>query len=200
LASTRIDEWNQRQEHHARLEQTEREEQARDANAIATGIRRGVWRSREAPRTEYEALGERVDELRIVWADVPTDRVREIGEALPAGDRSGFAAAAKTASENHPGDPGAAAVEFRHAGVSQYAGRAGMSVEQREAVANVLAAPPERVWDAFREDYERFQWREAGVRTDPAGTRGGDPPRIAGYDPDIFKFGRSGSEAPTERR
>jgi hypothetical protein len=200
LASTRIDEWNQRQEHHARLEQTEREEQARDANAIATGIRRGVWRSREAPRTEYEALGERVDELRIVWADVPTDRVREIGEALPAGDRSGFAAAAKTASENHPGDPGAAAVEFRHAGVSQYAGRAGMSVEQREAVANVLAAPPERVWDGFREDYERFQWREAGVRTDPAGTRGGDPPRIAGYDPDIFKFGRSGSEAPTERR
>jgi hypothetical protein len=201
-------EWGQRHEHRARVEEAEREEQARDANAIATGMRRGVWRSREAPRTDYESLAQRVDELRTVWgaaptggaqaagegdaaragmaqaperavwAGVPADRVKEAGRALPAGDRSGLAGAARAAVENHPGDPVAAWREFRHAGTNQYAGRE-ISGEEREAVASVLAAPPERVWEAFRPDYERFQWRKPDT----------GEPSTGGYDPDLFRFG-----------
>jgi hypothetical protein len=208
------EQWSQRQERLARFEETEREEQARDANAIATGLRRGVWRSREARPHDYQAMAERVDELRMVWggaptdgtqqagegwaeagtaaerpqagewsvSGVPTERVKEVGHALPAGDRSGFAAAARTAVENHPGDRGAAWAEFRHAAISQYAGREGMSAEQREAVASVAAAPPETVWEAFRPEYERFQWRQPGDR--------GEPPGTGGYDPRLFRFGR----------
>jgi hypothetical protein len=109
--------------------------------------------------------------------------VREAGQALPASDRSGFAAAARTALENHRGDRTAAWGEFRHAAISQYAGRKGMSAEQREAAATLAAAPPERVWAAFRPDYERFQWREPRMRA--------DPPPAGGYDPDLFRFARS---------
>jgi hypothetical protein len=209
------EEWSQRQEHRARVEEAEREEQARDANAIATAMRRGVWRSREAPRDE--ALAQRVDELRTVWGGPPTDRaqqaeglqtagdgaaaaeaargheqantggvpagrVSEAGQVLPAGDRSGFAAAARTALENHRGDRVAAWREFRHAAISQYAGREGMSTEQREAVATLAAAPPERVWAEFRPDYERFQWRQPEIRA--------DPPPTGGYDPELFRFAR----------
>jgi hypothetical protein len=215
------EEWSPRQEHRARVEEAEREEQARDANAIATGIRRGVWRSREARSVDYEALGQRVDELWTVWGSAPTDRaqrdgespatgdgpgvagpaaesseagrraawggipaarVREAGRALPAGDRSGFAAAARTALENHPGDRDAAWREFRHAAISQYAGREGLTGEQREAVATLAAAPPERLWAEFRPDYERFQWRQP-MRA--------DPPPSGGYDPELFRFGLS---------
>jgi hypothetical protein len=208
-AATARTEWGQGHEHRARVEEAEREEQARDANAIATGMRRGVWRSREAPRTDYEALVQRVDELRTVWggaptggaqaagevdasrvgsaqvperavwAGVPADRVKEAGRVLPAGDRSGLAGAARAAVENHPGDPVAGWREFRHAGTNQYAGRE-MSGEEREALASVLAAPPERVWEAFRGDYERFQWRQPET---------GEPP-TGGYDPVLFRFGR----------
>jgi hypothetical protein len=209
------EEWRQRQVYHARVEEAEREEQARDANAIATGMRRGVWRSREAPRDD--ALAQRVDELQTVWDSAPTDRaqragkghaaregaaaaatargseradwsgvpserVKEAGQALPAGDRSGFAAAARTALENHPDDQKGAWREFRHAAISQYAGREGVSAEQREAVASVAAAPPERVWEAFRPDYERFQWRQPGMAT--------DPPPTGGYDAELFRLGR----------
>jgi hypothetical protein len=209
VKSSRDEVSGQRQELRARVEEAEREEQARDANAIATGMRRGVWRSREAPRTDYESLAQRVDELRTVWggaptvatqtagegdaagagtaqaperrvwAGVPADRVREAGRTLPAGDRSGLAGAARAAVENHPGDPVAACREFRHAGTNQYAGRE-MSGEQREAVASVLAAPPERAWEAFRPDYERFQWRKPET----------GEPSTGGYDPDLFRFGR----------
>jgi hypothetical protein len=209
VTSSRDEVSGQRQERRARVEEAEREEQARDANAIATGMRRGVWRSREAPRTDYELLAQRVYELRtvwggaptggaqaagegdaagagtaqareqVVWAGVPADRVREAGRTLPAGDRSGLAGAARAAVENHPADPVAAWREFRHAGTNQYAGRE-MSGEEREAVASVLAAPPERVWEAFRPDYERFQWRQPET----------GEPRTGGYDPDLFRFGR----------
>jgi hypothetical protein len=116
---------------------------------------------------------------RAAWGSVPIERVKEAGQALPAGDRSAFAGAARAAVENHPGDRAAAWREFRHAAISQYAGREGMSVEQREAVAGVAAAPPERVWEAFRPDYERFQWREPTTGAPPTG----------GYDPALFRFG-----------
>ena len=80
----------------------------------------------------------------------------------------------------HPGDRAAAWREFRHAAISQYAGREGMSAEQREAVASIAAAPPERVREAFRPDYKRFQWRKPTT---------GEPP-TGGYDPELFRFGR----------
>jgi hypothetical protein len=207
--SSRDEEWAQRQERQARIEEAEREDQSRDANAIATGMRRGVWRSREAPRAEYKRLAEQADEVEACWGGAPTDnahraeegrtraevpragggvpieRVREAGRALPEGDRSGFAGAARTAVENHPDDRVAARSEFRYAAINQYAGREGMSAEQREAVASIAAAPPERVWAAFRDDYEKFQWSRPTT---------GDPP-TGGYDPALFRFGRGGRES-----
>jgi len=78
-----------------------------------------------------------------------------------------LAGAAKAAIDHHPGDPRRAAADFRHAAINQYAGRP-MDEPQRKAVATVAAAEPQKVWEAFGAERERFAWREP-EQSAPAG-------------------------------
>ncbi len=118
-------------------------------------------------------MRERVDELRTVWREMPQQRVQEAGGELPVADRSGFAAAAQAAIQQHPGDREAAWAQFRRGGVNQYAGRP-MDPGQREAVEKLLAASPQSVWEAFGSDYRSFETRRSEQGAGSA------------YDPELF--------------
>jgi hypothetical protein len=161
-------EWEERTRHRAHTEEMERQEEARDRQSVAT-LRRGVWQEprprnaaeREAMRdgAHYEGMSDRVDELRTVWKDVPPERVVEAAADLPAGDRAGFAAAAKAALESQPSDRKRAWQEFRDSGLTQYAGRL-VDNQRRDAIETLIASDPKVVWEGLRPEYERYMWRE----------------------------------------
>lgn len=176
-------EWAERTRHRAATEETERQEDARDVQSVAT-LHRGVWQEprprnageREAMRDpiNHERMSDRVDELRTVWREVPPQRVAEAAADLPAGDRAGFAAAAKSAIESQPSNRERAWREFRDSGLTQYAGRV-VDDHQRDAIETLIASDPKTVWEALSSDYERYMWREP--RDQKPGT---------GYDPRLF--------------
>lgn len=160
----------ERQRQRAQNEGAERDERDRDASALASGMVRGAWKSREPRPEAYQALAGEVDEQRGAWRrapEAPADWLTSAARDLAPGDQSGFAGAAKAAIDHHPDDPRRASAEFRHAAINQYAGRA-MDEPQRKAVATVAAAEPQKVWEAFGSERERFTWREPG-QSAPAG-------------------------------
>jgi hypothetical protein len=182
----------ERQRQRAQNEGAERDERDRDATALAAGMVRGAWRSREPRPEAYQALAGEVDEQHGAWRrapEAPADRLISAARDLPPGDQSGFAGAAKAAIDHHHDDPRRAAAEFRHASINQYAGRA-MDEPQRKAVAIVAAAEPQKVWEAFGAERERFTWRESGHSAPPSQGSGSE-----GYDPTLFAFAR-GEGAP----
>jgi hypothetical protein len=162
----------ERQRQRAQNEGAERDERDRDASALASGMVRGAWKSREPRPEAYQALAGEVDEQRGAWRrapEAPADWLYSAARDLPPGDQSGFAGAAKAAIDHHPDDPWRAAAEFRHAAINQYAGRP-MDEPQRKAVATVAATEPQKVWEAFGSERERFTWREP-EQSAPAGQR-----------------------------
>jgi hypothetical protein len=193
-------EWAERARQRAESDEIQRQADARDAQSVAT-IRRGVWqepRSRNAAEREsmrdpakYQRMSERVDELRMVWKQVPPERVLEAAGELPAGDRAGFAGAAKSAIESQPSDRERAWREFRDSGLTQYAGRH-VEVQRRDAIETLLASDPNVVWEALRPDYERYQAPEPHARE----ATGGYDPRLFDQRGGLAEFRRPESSEP----
>jgi hypothetical protein len=116
---------------------------------------------------------------RVAGRAAGIQRLVEVGREVPGGDRSAIGGLAREAIENNPDNPAAAKREYRHGMINQYAG-VEMHPKQREAFAFIASQPPAETAEAYRRDYERFQWRQE---------RGGKPP-TGSYDPALFRFGR----------
>ncbi|MDQ3647303.1 MAG: type IV secretion system protein [Actinomycetota bacterium] len=171
---------------------------ARAADAELVGLRNGQFESLKRPLNEHERasrqqLAGRAEELRTTWGGaVPTQTLVATRESMPVALRSAVADRALHAKQSYA-DPAAQARSFEDSTLDHAAFR-NLGPEQREGVANAIAAGPDSAWEAYKPDYQAFPGRSD---VGQAGDQGGG--EFRGYSTELFNHNASHS-GHAERR